>query len=70
MAGEGASGDVLFSKVEDYYIEGIGGIEWAESILAGLTAVLSLDPGHPRAIALKSAMESSLTRPTKKPHGS
>jgi hypothetical protein len=41
---EDLSADDLFSEVEHYYIEGIGGIDLAESVLAGTAAVLSLSP--------------------------
>jgi len=57
---EGRSADDLFWKVEDYYMECIGGIDCAESILAGMAAVLSLFPGHQRATDFHSEMQISL----------
>ena|SRR5215831_5205170 len=57
---EAWSVEVLFFKVEDYYIEGIGGIDHGESVYAGLAAVLSLSPGHQRAIRMKNEMEEAL----------
>ena len=57
---EDLSADDLFSEVQGYYIEGIGGIDWAESVLAGTAAVLSLSPGHRRATDLHSALQISL----------
>ena len=53
---EDVSADDLFSQVEHYYIEGIGGIDWAESVLAGTAAVLSLSPGHRRATDLHTKL--------------
>jgi len=52
-------GDDLFSAMEHFYIEGI---DWAESICAGLAAVLSLSPGHQRAIEWKEGMEKALAK--------
>jgi len=57
---EDLSADDLFSQVEHYYIEGIGGIDWAESVLAGMTAVLSLSPGDRRATDFHSEMQISV----------
>jgi hypothetical protein len=57
---EAWSVEVLFFKVEDYYIEGIGGIDHGESVYAGLAAVLSLSPGHQLAIQMKDEMEEAL----------
>ena len=57
---EGRSVDDMFSQVESDYMEGIGGIDWAESVLAGFAAVLSLSPGHQRATHFRSAMQRSL----------
>jgi hypothetical protein len=59
---EDLSADDLFSKVEDYYIEGIGRIDWAESVLAGTAAVLSLSPEHwggPRRVRQDSIKDIS-----------
>ncbi len=57
---EDLSADDLFSAVEHYYIEGIGGIDLAESVLAGTAAVLSLSHRHRRATDLHSALQISL----------
>jgi hypothetical protein len=50
----------LFRDVEDFYIEGIGGIDWAESIVDALDEVLYLSPQLGEAIKLKECIAEIL----------
>jgi hypothetical protein len=52
----------LFGNLVDYFVEGLGGIDWLEELSYGLSEVLFLCPAHVRAAAMKKDIDSGLVK--------